>query len=230
MLAVAVLRRQVDEGGRLSGIYLRVEVGSLDIHQADLRAVRRVRVENRPMLARGGHGHADHGPQRLERRRWSEEALPRVVASFELPCNKAGPVLRVDVVPFVDIYPSDADGWASAPSPRVLLRDLQPDPFRVEVGQLCGARLVYELVLQDLSSEVVLALATVALLRAAKVALDLGFVVTRLNSEAAVLQNAVLAQLVADASQDRLTQLSRVLRCLRRVAAAEDEVLASRWP
>ncbi len=80
----------------------------------------------------------------------------------------------------------------------------------MEEVQLGAPRLDHELVLEDLAREVVSVSAAVALSGPAALLQDLLLIVFGLNSEAAVLQAAIVTELPRDASEHGPTQLPRV--------------------
>ncbi len=81
-------------------------------------------------------------------------------------------------------------------------------------GEFRCPGLLDELVLESLVREVVLVGAAIALSGAAEILLDLLLVVLDLNPIASVLHEAVLAQLITDAFEDRSAELSRILGCI----------------
>jgi hypothetical protein len=122
----------------------------------------------------------------------------------------------MNVIAFVDIHPPHADRGTATACSCSSFGHLLPNTLGVEVGQFYASRCLHKVVSENLAGEVVLEDTAVSLGCSTHLSLDLGVIILRLDSVAAVLQDAVLFHLVADAFEDRSAQLSRVLCCFTR--------------
>ena len=86
-----------------------------------------------------------------------------MVVSLHLPSYKPGTVVRVELIPLVDIHPSDRDGGFSRGRSGAAARYFLPHALGVEVLELDGSSFSDQGILQHLAGQVVLLPAAVAL-------------------------------------------------------------------
>ena len=198
---VWVLSREIHEDGLAARIELRIEICALHINEADLLALVGGSVPYRLVQADASHGHAEHGPERLERRRRREVASAAAVQGFELACDKTRSVVFVDVVAFICIHPPYRDGGFASLSSGVASRHLLPDALRIEEAELCGTSNGNSAVVENLAGEVIPDAARVAVFGAADRCLDVAVVVWYLDTEATVLGHVVDPHLCCNTKQ-----------------------------
>ena len=86
---VAVLTGQSDIGRRIFWIDQRVEIRALDVHKAQLRPLRRSRIQDGLVGPDLSHSETDYSPERLKRRGWCEVRCVAVVVGFKLSGNQS---------------------------------------------------------------------------------------------------------------------------------------------
>ena len=116
--------------GRFFFIRLGVEVRSAEIYHQNLGPILIGRIPARldtvaSFELRGSH--AKNHPQRFEWWRWRED---RILASYaNLSRNEAAPEIRVLIVPFIDLNPSNGYGYAPNARPSFVDRSQFPYTF-----------------------------------------------------------------------------------------------------
>ena len=126
LATIWILRRQIDEARRGLSVDFGIKVCPSHVQAADLLTLRRLRVVDRLVAAAPSHREADDRPERLERRRRGKVRRPRGVAGFELPGDKATPVIRLSLVAFIGVDPPDRDRRLAGALVGSLTRHFEP--------------------------------------------------------------------------------------------------------
>ncbi len=136
-------------------LVLNIEVGSLDIYQADLNPLRGEGIPYWFMGADFRHSRANDGAQGLKSRRRCEAALARMVSSFDLPGHQPRAVVGAQVVTLVHADPSDRYRSFAGLLASLVLGSFDPDTLLGEVVKLLSSGFADEVVAQQLAAHVV---------------------------------------------------------------------------
>ena len=91
---------------------------------------------------------------------WRRGCVSRValVSSLELSGYESGSIPWIKLIALVDVNPSHRYGWLACPFKGSATRDFHPHAFAVKELKLLRARLLDEVVLERLASQVILLL------------------------------------------------------------------------
>ena len=161
----------------------------------------------RPNLS---HSQTDNGAEGFEWRRRGEVRRITVIMRLELPGNEAGSVIFIGLVALVRVNPAHSNWRFTGASPGFFVWNLHPYASLVEEVQFDAPGFQHGFVFENLSCDVIFEFATVTVESSLAKRLDLLLVVSDLDSEASILKQSVLLELLDDTPDNGLAEPSGV--------------------